>query len=430
MSQMRRAFPHLQSAVRRFSGWITSPEGTLILGETFFWLSGLRRKGRELDFPQAERVLVVRLDEIGDVVMTAPCLRELRRLKPDAWIMLVVKPAAYNLVERCPYVNEVLTYDSNTREWRRELRRHGRALRLAWRHLWHRGFDLAILPRWDTDYYHGAFLTYFSGARWRVGYSENMNEDKRRDNAGLDRLFTHILQGSGLKHEVEHNLEVIRFLGGAVQEDRLELWLSAEDEVFAEETLKARGVRRGDLLIAFGLGAGVRKRMWSLANFVKLGRQLTNGIGARIIAVGGHGEESLGQEFYRQIGDTAIDVVGKTSLRQTGALLKRCRLFVGNDAAPMHMAAAAGVPVVEISCHPQDGSPSHYNSPARFGPWGVPHLILQPESALDGCSRECIAAYAHCISSISVERVNEAVVTLLSPHGKASAAEVVVHLAS
>ena len=130
------------SAVRSILSSLTSPRAARLLGGPFFWLLGLRRRGREIDISQAKRVLVVRLDEIGDVVMTTPFLRELRRNLPDAWITLVVKPQIYDLVELCPYVDEVLTYNwstnGNATQHRQQLRRHGRALRLAWKSLWRR----------------------------------------------------------------------------------------------------------------------------------------------------------------------------------------------------------------------------------------------------------------------------------------------------
>ena len=111
-----------------------------------------------------------------------------------------------------------------------------------------------------------------------------------------------------------------------------------------------------------------------------------------------------------------INVVGKATLRQTGAFLKRCHLYVGNDAGPMHLAVAAGVPVIEISCHPLDGSQWHPNSPKRFGPWGVLHRVLQPLNALVPCSEGCIADRAHCILDISVEQVKQAISSLLSSY--------------
>lgn len=397
-----------KAIVKRALGWLTSPQAAILFGEPFFYLTRMRQKN-ERAFHQVKRALVVRLDEIGDVVMTTPFLRELRRNLPDAWITLIVKPTVYNLVELCPYVNEVLTYDWNTpgRFW--QLRRHGRALRLAWKHLWQHGYDLAILPRWDADHYHGTFLIYFSSASWRVGYSEKVNALKKHINRGFDCLLTHPLNDSNLKHEVEHNLDVICYLGGYVQDDRLELWLSEEDETFAKRFLSKHEVKHDDLLIALAPGGGAPKRLWPVDRFAEVGSWLQNTYEAQLLVVGGPGEEPLGKELEQALGRAVVNAVGRTTLRQTAALLKCCRLFVGNDAGPMHMAAALGVPVVELSCHPRSGSPWSANSPLRFGPWGVDHVVLQPLTSRPPCVDECVADHPHCILEITVEQVKEAV---------------------
>ena len=422
MNMLSKPVSVAKSVVRWILFWLTSTQVVHFIGEPFFWSLGLRRNRREIDLSKIKRVLIVRLDEIGDVVLTTPFLRELRRNLPDAWITLVVKPAVYNLVELCPYVNEVLTYDWKTlltfdwniQEWFWQVQRHRRALGLAWNHLWPRRFDLTIIPRWDADYYNATFVAYFSGAPWRVGYSENVIDDKRRLNVGCERLLTHVLSDNTLKHEVEHNLDIIHFLGGTIKEERLELWVSPEDEAFAEQVLRLHGVRQGELLVAFGPGAREPKRMWPLGNFIELGTWLKREYDARIMVVGGQGEELLGQELKWQIGDTVINVVGQATLRQIFALLKCSRLCVSNDAGPMHLAAAAGVAMIEISCHPRDGSMLHSNSPRRFGPWRVPHVVLQPETALAPCSEGCNCVRTHCIIGVDLEQVKEAVLAQLS----------------
>ena len=134
----------------------------------------------------------------------------------------------------------------------------------------------------------------------------------------------------------------------------------------------------------------------------------------RIVVLAEKSEKSLGDELKRQVGNRVINMVGQTTLRQAYTLLKRCHLYVGNDNGPKHMAAAAGVPVIEINGHPPAGSPLHPNSPSRFGPWGVWHRVILPDQALASCSEECTAAKGHCIFSITVEQVEEAIVTWLS----------------
>ena len=383
-----------------------SPRIARAIGEPIFAGMGMRQGPTALALSRARRVLVVRLDDIGDVVLTSPLLRELRRTLPAARVTMVVDPRTYDLVELCPYVDEVLRCDLRPLG---SLQRHWRTLQLAYRSLWRHGFDLAIVPRWDVDQYHAAFVAYLSGARWRAGYSEGVIDHRRRLDAGFDRLFTHVLQDKSVKHEVEHNLDVLRFLGGEVHEERLETWTSHADEVFADSLLQFHGVGAGNLLVAFGPGATQPKRRWPLSCFAEVGAWLQSELRARMVIVGGQGEEPLGRELCRQLGDAAIDVVGRTSLRQTAALLRRCQLYVGNDSGPMHLAAASGAPVVEISSHPTGGSPAHPNSPLRFAPWDVAHVVLQPRPQADSCSDACVAEEAHCIRHVSVERVKQAV---------------------
>lgn len=383
--------------------------------EPFFWLSGRRRRDKKIDLSQVNRVLVIRLDEIGDVVMTTPFLRELKRNLPNSHITLLVGPNVYNLVEFCPYVNEVRVYDGHLIKGRlKKARRCWNAFKFGRQQLRKWKFDLAVFPRWDADYYHGAVLAYSSKACWRIGYSKNSTPKKRIFNPHIDRLFTHVINDDTAKHEVEHNLDVLRCLGGVIQEEHLESWLSPDDEAFAEQLLNSHGVKRGDLLIALGPAARAGRRRWPLANFVELGCWLQKQYQARLVVVGGGGEESIGRELERKTDSYMVNIIGRTTLRQTCAVLERCNLFIGNDAGPMHLAAAANVPVVEISCHPKFGCPVHTNSPIRFRPWGVCHTILQPEKALKPCMQACIAMYPHCISTVTVDQVKKASMVHLS----------------
>ena len=402
---VRRAARRTLSAV--------STRGGYWAGELLFRLTGRRPRGRELALAQVERVLVVRLDEIGDAVMTTALLRELRANLPHAWITLVVKPGVQDLFALCPHVNEVLGYNGWSTTLMGELRCWWDGFLLVRRQLWPRRFDLAIVPRWDVDYYKATFIAYISGATWRAGYSEGVIHHKQRLNSGYDRFLTHPVMDGSVKHEVDRGLEMLRRLGGTVREEGLELWTGPEDDRFAAELLASHSVRPDELLVALGPGAGAARRTWPLARFVELASWLRSEYHARIVVFGGQGEEQLRDELRRGVGDAVIEVVGRTTLRQTVALLRHCRLFVGNDSGPKHMAAAAGVPVVEICCHPVSGWDLHATSPKRFGAWGVQCTILQPESPRPPCTDGCESGEAHCINGVNVGRVKEAVARLL-----------------
>ncbi len=394
---------------------LTSPCGVAAVGRALSpILAGSGPDRAHTGLSRAKAVLVVRLDDIGDMVLMSPFLRELRRNLPNAWITLVVKPSVLGLAELCPYVNEVVAFDPAATGRLAALRQQFRALGFAAQSLWRRRFDLAIAPRWDVDYYRTAFLVYFSGAPCRIGYSEKATEHKRLQNDGYDRLFTHIVDDTGeVKHEVERNLDVIRFLGGRVQDDRLELWVGPEDELFADRLMRSQGVQSGEILIAICPGARDPKRAWPVENFLQLGVALAEAYPMRAVLVGDEKDRRLCGKLREMPGRAAIDMMGRATLRQTAAVLKRCRLYIGNDTGPMHMAAAAGAPVVEISCHSLNGAAWLSNSPRRFAPWGKQHAVLQPAKALPPCTDHCMATEAHCIRGVSVDGVKAAVAQIL-----------------
>ena len=285
---------------------------------------------------------------------------------------------------------------------------------LARKHLWRRRFDLAIVPRWDTDSYHAVFVAYFSGALRRIGYSQWVRKQKSRANKDYDKLLTEIIDDRTPKHEVERSLDLVRHLGGKIVDENVELWLTAEDTSFADRTLKGHGVNGRDLLVAFGVGSGWADKIWPVQNFVDVGRWLRSQYRARILVVGGGPEATSGQMLNEQLGNAVLNCAGQTTLRQTAALLKRCAIYIGNDTGVMHLAAAAGVSVVKISCHPKNGSPMHPRSPARFRPWGVESVVLQPSVPRPPCTDACSASGAHCICNVTVESVKSAASVLLA----------------
>jgi ADP-heptose:LPS heptosyltransferase len=391
--------------------WITSPKVTRALAGPFLY-GGVQIRASDILVQEARSILVVRLDTIGDLVLMSPFLRQLRRLNTNAWITLVVDPRFFNLVEICPLVNEVLTFDPRRRFGKLEL--HIRALRLASRYLWQRQFELALLPRWDTDHFHSAFVAYFSGALCRVGYSENVTPLKKQYDRGLDILFTRTVDDRTSKHDTERNLDLLRQVGGTVMDDRLELWLSDEDRDGARIALTSAGVKGKDLLVGIAPGAGHPKRLWPLCRFVDLGRFLQQEWGARLLIIGGPEDRKRALQLQENLGTAAVSFAGEMTLRQTGALLEHVPLVVANDSGPMHLAAAAGAAVVEISCHPASGDSLHVNSPVRFHPWVEEYAVLQPPRAAEPCIGSCEWHEAHCILGISVEAVREAARTLLA----------------
>jgi ADP-heptose:LPS heptosyltransferase len=411
-SRTRSARRFVASHLVKLVGALTSPSATIAVGRSL----GMADKSAQKPLPlvKSRNILVLRPDGIGDLVMTGPFLRELRRAAPGATITLVIAPRSVNFVETCPYVDRVLTVDipppkTSVETWWRPLSRRTAAMTVAFRYLRRKGYDLALVPRWGVDNHEASVLAYLSGASERVGYSEHVSSQREDRNQGYDRFFTVVIRDRSVKHEVERNLGLLAALQAKPSAQTLEAWLSSADVAFASNVL---ALAKADPLVAIGAGAGSPRRMWPIGRFVKVGRWVIDR-GGSLVVVGGSGEEALGDELGRSVGGRVFDLTNRATLRQTTAVLKRCSMFCGNDSGPMHLAAAAGIPVLEVSCHPRGGDDLHANSPRRFGPWGVPHRILQPEMPAAGCDIECRASVPHCILEVPVASVIRAMASLL-----------------
>ncbi len=101
------------------------------------------------------------------------------------------------------------------------------------------------------------------------------------------------------------------------------------------------------------------------------------------------------------------------NVRHAAALIRRCSLLVGNNSGPIHLAAAAGIAVVEISCHPIGGDPYDEVNPARFGAYTENCIVVQPERATEPCVAKCESPSPHCIKKVNWIEVSEAVQALL-----------------
>ena len=367
-----------------------------------------------IDTSAIRRVLVVRLDEIGDAVMNVPFLRAMRRLFPDAHITAIMRPAAASLLASCPYVDTLVALPGPAYGASRVPGRYLRALQLARAHFPRERYDLAVVPRWEVDKYFATSVAYWSGARWRVGYSEHVSLEKEIKNRGWDRLLTHALPGGHGTHEVRRALAIAEYLGAQTDDDALELWTTPEDEAAADRLLADAGVAAGAPLVALAPGAGLPRRQWPASRFADVGRRLHARDGLGTMVLGGPEDRQLGESIAAQVGPGAVSVAGRAGLRETAALLRRCRLFVGNDSGPMHLAAAVGTPVVAVSCHPLGGDPEHHNAPERFGPWGVSSIVVRPDAARSPCSSGCDRDEPHCILGVSLEAVTSAATTLLA----------------
>lgn len=343
------------------------------------------------------RILVFRQDEIGDCVLSSAFFRELRGNFPAAEITVVTHPAMQPLFKNCPYLNTILAYvPPPTFHWPwGRLSRYWHSLAFAYSQLAPRRFDIAILPRVEVDLTHATLLAVLCNIPVRAGFGEHTTPFRQAGNCGYDSLLTHVFTPPYPLHEVDATLQLLRFLGLKVESIQLEFWAEAADQMAAAAKLAQLPDRHPRFALC--IGAGHPKRKWPTVRYFALIRHLIEIKHASFVVFGGKAEAVEAQKIADTFPQQVITLAGKTSLLETACLIAQCDLYLGHDTGGMHMAAAAKTPVVELSCHPQNGLPQYPNSPLRYGPWQVPSLVLQPHTARPPCTTICSAATAHCI---------------------------------
>jgi heptosyltransferase-2 len=347
-------------------------------------------------------VLVVLVEHLGDLIINAGFFEDLRQAFPDHKVVLVTDERFKDYAQKCPYIDTVLGFRVEESKYLRAIYGPWQALKFARKYLRQRRFQFSFNSRWDVDHTHSSLIALFSGADQRIGFSEAANPRKKVINAGLDGAFTVLVQDVSVKHDGSRGSQLLRSLGIAANGCSGEVWMSGRERDVAERLFAGSD----HFVVALGVGASQEKRKWPVDRYIQFAsRILEKAPDTLFLIVGNEGDRLVGERIYARIGSALMNLASQTTIGESAALLKRCDLYIGSDSGPMHMAAAVGVPVVEISCHPESGAPEHPNSPDRYYPLNVPSVILRPKSFSFPCSYACSSDKAHCILSVTVNDV-------------------------
>jgi len=354
-------------------------------------LRGIRRvlSIREADlissYPPQDfrRILIVRTDRIGDVILSTPVINALRQSYPHAYIAMMVSPVAREIVEGNPHLDEVIIYDKENKHksWRRSFKFS--------QNLKKKKFDLAIILH-PTNRVH--LLSFLAGISRRIGY------DRKLGFLLTDRV-KHTKQ-RGEKHELEYNLDLIRYLGIELAGREPFMPIRQESEQWAERLFRERGIDKSSKIIAIHPGASCPSKIWPGDRFAAVADNLVDKYAAQVLFVSGPKDTVLVDKVISHMRRRAINLAGNSSLSQLASLLKRCDLFISNDSGPVHIASALGVPVISIFGRKQDGL-----SPKRWGPLGLKDRFLHKETGCLEClAHNCVKDFA-CLKAITVDDV-------------------------
>jgi lipopolysaccharide heptosyltransferase II len=293
--------------------------------------------------PQIRRILVVRVDLIGDVVLSLPAVRALRRAYPQAEIDMLVLPSATGVLAGERDLAHILTYDPNI--WRRPIAllkpRNWQGVRALLATLRGPRYDLCVSVAGDW----GSVLARLSGARRRVGYAGEAYPGFMTDPVPGRRY-------ASAMHEVEYVLRLARAAGGSVIAADAQPRLCVAPEAAAAITSLLARAGLGDEsrpLVALHAGAqnGQAKR-WPTASWAALADRLTMELGACVVLTGAPSDAPMTAAIQRRARRPVYDLAGQTTLVELVALLARCDLVVSGDSGPLHIACAVGAPVVGL----------------------------------------------------------------------------------
>ena len=354
----------------------------------------LKEYGNYPDLTGVRRVLVVIFKNIGDVVLSSPVFSVLKKELPNVTIDAAVNSGTESVLMGNPDINRIHILDRDALKGNplhRLVREVGfiRAIRSM-------NYDLTIVLSTGGR---GRKLGLFSGAKIRVGVSFG----KSPALLGKPLLTIPVRQAPAHRHYVERDLDCLRKIGIFPEKEmRATRFFEGEKaKAKAGKLLADNGISKGGQYILLHPTSRWMFKCWPYEKTAELIDRLNKELNARVVLTSGpdHMELSYMRYVLDSINSKVIDLSGKLSLRELGALIRNAEMFVGVDSAPMHIAAAVGTSAVALF------GPS---SEMDWGPWGEGHRVITSGSFTcrpcnqDGCGG---SKWSECMEKIEVETV-------------------------
>jgi lipopolysaccharide heptosyltransferase II len=329
-----------------------------------------------------QNILVVKLSALGDVILAVPSLRAIRAKFPNAVIKVLVGLEAREVLDRCPYINETIVADLSGRH-----RALTGLLGLA-KELRGQCFDI-VFDLQNNRKSH--LLAALSMACVRYGY----------DNGKWSFLLNRRIKDDAVFLDpVEHQFRALKMAGIRSSDKRLELWPSEADLRSSDKFLADNWINPAQSLAGIHVRASARwaTKNWPASHIAELCDALAKEYGARVVLTGSPSDRTFAESVASRTKSKPIIAAGRTGILELACLIKRFRVFITPDSAPMHIASAVGTPVI-----------------ALFGPTEpARHLMPSVESRVISKSKEMLCGPCYkpdcrrkitCMKKITVEEV-------------------------
>lgn len=304
---------------------------------------------RRAVWAQARRILAVRLDNLGDVLLTSPAIRALKAGARDRRVTLLASPAGAQVARHVPELDTALVYDapwmpahnarpgSNGADRSADMRMIGTLRGL--------GFDAAVIfTAYSQSALPAALLCTLAGIALRLAHCrENpygLLTDWRADPE------PHAL----LRHEVRRQLDLVAQVGCTTADERLSFHVQPRERAAGLQRLERAGIDPRQRFVVVHAGASAASRRYPHEHFVSaLTALASNEPALQFVLTGSSAEAELAEWIRARVAAArAVSLAGTLSLAELGAVLEAAALLISNDAGPVHIAAAMGTPVVDI----------------------------------------------------------------------------------
>ena len=358
---------------------------TLLASAALQWL--FYRKPLPKNFTP-ERILVVKLDHLGDVLLATPVFSNLRRTYPNTELHALTGAWSRVVLEKHPDVSKVIQYNSPA------FCRTGQPTSLKqtfqlYRELRRQKYDLMVELRGD----------------WRTVWFAFLRLTPKR----LDRAALQVANKLGLAqftgtHETTRNLDILKQAGIPIPIQTTTFSVTTADEKWASDFLATHQIDREHPLIAIHPGSPIELKRWLPERYAELADWLIAQKGAQILFVGVKDEIQIITDIQARMQGESINIAGETTLTQLASILHKCNIVIGNDSGPMHLAAAVGIHTIGLY-GPGD--------PTRFGPVGAKCQTIRRKLDCPPCSgTTCRFGEEGCMSKIQVTDVIQTLETV------------------
>jgi ADP-heptose:LPS heptosyltransferase len=350
----------------------------------------------------ARNILAVRLDNLGDVLVTTPAIHAIKTSLPDSKITLFASPIGAQVGRLNPDIDDVLVYSAPWMDPWHKLPQDSQREQQMITEVKERQFDGAII---FTSYHESplpaAYLCYLADIPLRVAASI--------DGPG-SLLTTRHKHPERMMHEVERGLDLVGAIGMTTDERNLVLQVPETARLEIQDLLNSYNIKRSGLLVAVHPGCSMSARTYPWEMYALVIHQLIGELGATVVLTGTEDERELVECIMGKLRDwkddaNVIPLAGELSFPNLCALIEAADLTITNNTGPMHISAAVKTPVVALF--------ALTNPPEQWGPWQVPHSLLNHDVPCRICYNR-VCPYQHeCLTLVSPSMVCNAAVDLL-----------------